>query len=95
MSQLHALLEQKAALDAQIAAAKPQAVQQVRDLMQSLGVTVDDLAPPRRAITSKRAVKYRDAAGNTWTGVGQRPRWLQAALGQGRTLEEFRVPPQQ
>jgi DNA-binding protein H-NS len=37
------------------------------------------------------AVKYRDEAGNTWTGRGSRPRWLTAALAEGRALESFAV----
>jgi DNA-binding protein H-NS len=39
----------------------------------------------------KVAIKYRDAGGNTWTGRGNRPRWLVAALAAGKTLEEFRA----
>lgn len=39
----------------------------------------------------KVAAKYRDEAGNTWSGRGSRPRWLQAALDSGRTLEELAV----
>jgi DNA-binding protein H-NS len=39
----------------------------------------------------KRPVKYRDAEGNTWTGVGQRPRWVQKALAAGASLDQFAV----
>ena len=39
----------------------------------------------------KVAAKYRDDAGNTWSGRGSRPRWLQAALDSGKTLEELAV----
>ncbi len=53
-------------------------------------------APKKRtaktaAATGKVAVKFRDEAGNTWTGRGSRPRWLTAALAAGRKLEEFAV----
>lgn len=37
------------------------------------------------------AVKYRDKAGNTWTGRGRTPRWLQAQLDAGKTAEDFQV----
>jgi DNA-binding protein H-NS len=37
------------------------------------------------------AVKYRDDAGNAWTGRGLQPRWLKAAIGEGKPLESFRV----
>src|SRR5689334_17676243 len=39
----------------------------------------------------KVAVKYRDASGNTWTGRGSQPRWLVAALKEGKKIEDFAV----
>jgi DNA-binding protein H-NS len=36
-------------------------------------------------------VKYRDAAGNTWSGRGLRPRWLNNALAKGKALSDFAV----
>lgn len=35
------------------------------------------------------AIKYRDDKGNTWTGRGNKPRWLAAEIAAGRKLEEF------
>ena len=35
--------------------------------------------------------KYRDRAGNTWAGRGARPRWLVAAIKEGKKLEDFAV----
>lgn len=40
---------------------------------------------------SKVAIKYRDRAGNTWTGRGNQPRWLKAAIADGAKLEDFKV----
>jgi DNA-binding protein H-NS len=37
------------------------------------------------------AVKYRDESGNTWTGRGNKPRWLAAAMAQGRKVEDFLI----
>jgi len=37
------------------------------------------------------AVKYRDRAGNTWTGRGSQPIWLRDALAAGRKLSDFTV----
>jgi DNA-binding protein H-NS len=45
----------------------------------------------RPPVRKKVAVKYRDGAGNTWTGRGTKPRWLAAALTAGKRLEEFLV----
>ena len=39
----------------------------------------------------KVAPKYRDEHGNTWAARGSQPRWLRAALAEGRTLESFAV----
>lgn len=39
----------------------------------------------------RAAVKFRDAAGNTWSGRGKRPRWFVEALASGRTPEELLV----
>lgn len=89
MPHLNDLLAQRTALNAQIAAQKQEAVQQVRDFMVVMGVTVDDLTSGRR--DSAKPAKYRNEAGQTWTGIGQRPRWLRAALLAGATLEQFSV----
>ena len=36
----------------------------------------------------KVAVKYRDEAGNTWTGRGRMPRWMVAATKGGKAKKE-------
>jgi DNA-binding protein H-NS len=48
--------------------------------------------PVKGAVKRKKiAVKYRDTEGNTWTGRGSRPRWMVAALDQGKSIEDFAV----
>jgi DNA-binding protein H-NS len=37
------------------------------------------------------AAKYRDDAGNSWSGRGSQPRWLRDALTAGKTLEQLAV----
>ncbi len=46
-----------------------------------------------RAGSAKRvgAVKYRDEAGNAWTGHGKRPQWYKSALASGKTPEDLLV----
>ncbi|MFS8930977.1 ParB/RepB/Spo0J family partition protein [Cupriavidus taiwanensis] len=39
--------------------------------------------------TGRPAVRYRDENGNTWTGRGKRPGWVEAALKDGKTLDEL------
>ena len=43
------------------------------------------------AAKSKVEAKYRDAAGNTWTGRGKTPRWLVDAEANGRNRSEFLI----
>jgi DNA-binding protein H-NS len=98
------LLAQRAALEKQIADAqreeKSGAVAQVRALMAQHGLTLADLssrAPSSSAATrgpkagGKVAAKYRDAAGNSWSGRGLQPKWLKAALASGKQLADFAV----
>lgn len=81
------LLKQRAALDLQIQRARESevadAVARVRQTIAEFGLTVTDVFPSgRRARTgapaSKVAPKYRNpATGQTWTGRGKPPRWIQ------------------
>lgn len=72
----------------------------VRQLMAQHGLTVADLnlkpgaggkqAHPHAG--KPVAPKYRDAAtGNTWSGRGLQPKWVQAAVAAGKTLEDFKI----
>lgn len=42
-------------------------------------------------VSAKRRAKtqYRDRAGNSWSGMGPRPRWLKEALEAGQTLKQL------
>jgi DNA-binding protein H-NS len=40
----------------------------------------------------KVAPKYRNSAtGETWTGRGLQPKWVQAAVASGKKLEDFAI----
>jgi DNA-binding protein H-NS len=39
----------------------------------------------------KVAPKYQDSSGNTWAGRGATPRWLKAAMKEGKKLEDFAI----
>lgn len=99
MPTLNDLLAQRAEIEKQIQAQKVESVAGIRAQMAALGITLADLggiADTRKTggnVGSKRAIKYRDGGGNTWTGVGQRPRWLRAAILAGATIESFAVKP--
>ena len=103
MSNLADLIAQKAALEQKIAearrAGRASAIAQIKSLMAEHGLTVADLggkASPAASVPAKprkgRKVpaKYRDpATGTTWSGRGLQPKWLKAALADGRKLSDF------
>ena len=92
------LLAQREALEQAIAQARHHevstAVSKVRELVAEYGLTAQDVFPGRAVksgtpksgvpkAVSKVAAKYRDAAtGQTWTGRGKAPKWIE---GQDRT----------
>jgi DNA-binding protein H-NS len=98
------LLAQKAALEQQIAEVqreqRSEAIGKVKALMSEYGLTVADIgskptpAPTKRAggPTGKVAAKYRNpATGDTWSGRGLKPKWLSAALADGKSLTDFTI----
>jgi len=102
MSSIQELLAQKAALEKQIAevqrAERSDAISKIKSLMTEYGLTVADIsgkattAAPKSTEGRKVAAKYRDpASGQTWTGRGLKPKWLQAQLETGKQLEDFLI----
>ncbi len=99
MESIQELLAQKAALEKKIADAqrnaRADAIAKVKALMAEYGLTAADLAgrtapAPKAEAAKKVAAKYRDpASGQTWTGRGLKPKWLQAALASGKSLGDF------
>ena len=89
-----------AALKAQIAELEKQAAQvreteisaaksQVREIMQTYGLTIADLGGAIKATKPRKTVaaKYRDAAtGAEWTGRGRAPTWLN-----GKSKEDYLI----
>jgi DNA-binding protein H-NS len=61
--------------------------QKITDMAKEAGFDLRDLFDGRRG-KGKVAVKYRDGAGNTWTGRGRMPRWLTAATKGGKAKKE-------
>ena len=47
----------------------------------------------RRSLLKGKKVppKYRGPSGDTWAGRGARPRWLVAAIKEGKKLEDFLI----
>jgi DNA-binding protein H-NS len=85
--------------EAQFRVEKAGNIQQVKQLMQQLSVTAEDICPGavrRRGgavgTARKGAIRYANPAGGKgWTGHGRKPQWVVDALAAGRRLEEFAV----
>ncbi len=41
------------------------------------------------AVDKPRPVKFRDEAGNTWSGRGKRPNWFKSALASGKSADDL------
>ena len=88
MTTLAQLIEQRAALEAQIEAARKSeiadAIAKTKDLVAEYGLTADDVfggakrgSKPAGAAKNPVAPKYRDpATGATWSGRGKAPKWI-------------------
>ena len=86
MSSYKELLKQREALEQKINEARrnelSEAVSHVRALVTEFGLTAQDVFPAgkarRASAGSKVAPKYRNpATGQTWTGRGKSPKWIQ------------------
>jgi len=98
MATLNDLLLQKEILERQIADARQQervnAIATVKALMGEYGLVVEDLMSSARARRPAKSVvpKYRNqATGETWSGRGLRPKWLQRAIENGASIGDFAV----
>jgi DNA-binding protein H-NS len=99
------LLEQKAALEKQIAEVQREerssAISQIRTLMQQYNLSPSDFAgrgggagPKVAGSRAGRSVaaKYRDPeSGKTWSGRGLKPRWLRDAIANGKSATDFAI----
>lgn len=85
MTDYQSLLDRKAELEAQIAAAqaerKAEGIAAARALIQEHGLTAADVFPQsKKPKGSVGVAKYRDpATGSTWTGRGKPPLWIKDA----------------
>ncbi len=76
-------------------------IEELRKKIAEYGLTAADLKlGTARAVSGKRSAvpatkaeaKYRNEAGETWSGGrGRKPRWITEALAAGKSLEEFEI----
>lgn len=103
LAQKAALEKQAADLEKQLQEARraerSSVINQIKAMLSEHGLTVADLGikPGKPAATGstagkKVAPKYRNqATGETWTGRGLQPKWIQAAVAAGKKLEDFAI----
>lgn len=81
-------------------AQRAEAITKVRAAMAEAGITLADIddGTARRAPAAKTektstvAPKYRDpVSGKTWSGRGLKPRWMTAAMAEGKKPEDFAI----
>lgn len=75
---------------------KSAVLKEIAEKISQYGLTAEDLGFSSRGTAGKRpvrkvAVRYRDSAGNTWTGRGKRPSWLVKELANGKSINDFLV----
>ncbi len=99
MTTLQELIEQRDALNVQIAAMqqalRTEALAEIRAAMREYQLSVEDLgllAKPTREPKVKGEPKYRDpATQKTWSGRGKRPQWIHDALAAGKSLADYAI----
>ena len=101
MANYKELLAQREALDKQIEELRQaelrSAIDQVRQLIAEWRLTAEDCgfksvaASGLKKAKSAVAAKYRGPNGETWSGRGRAPKWLEALEAQGRQRAEFSI----
>ena len=65
-------------------------VSYLRRRMSEFGIRPEDIAISIAADQERlRAVRFRDAFGNTWDGKGAPPQWVVQVISAGQSLEHF------
>lgn len=103
MQSIADLIRQKEDLERQIkeatCAKRSEAIGKIKELMGMHGLTVADLGgsvgkqpAAKDAAAKKVAAKYKNQeTGDTWTGRGIKPKWLQSALAAGKSIDDFLI----
>ena len=101
MANYKELLAQREALDKQIEELRQvelrSAIDQARQLIAEWRLTAEDcgfksvaVSGPKKAMSAV-AAKYRGPNGETWSGRGRAPNWLETLEAQGRKRAEFLI----
>lgn len=94
LAQLKSQIESE--MEARKSARKQAIVNEIKAKAEAAGLSAEELAlllSGKKRVTRKAAIKYRDPKNgdNTWTGRGRKPRWVEAHLSSGGSLEQLSV----
>src|SRR5215203_3976895 len=84
---VEALLQMRA----DIASALARRADELQRALASLGARPRQASKRKSLAGRKVAAKYRGPSGETWAGRGAQPRWLTAALKEGKRREDFLI----
>ena len=77
--------------------AKNQVIEKMKAEFEAIGLSYDEVmgggGRKRRGSARQLPVKYRSPAGETWSGRGRAPTWLQVLEEEGHSREEYLVQP--
>ncbi len=103
LAQQAALAKQAAELEKQLQEARrverAGVIAQIKNLLTQHGLTVEDLGLKGGVVAKKSSAagrsvepKYRNKdTGETWSGRGLKPKWVNAALAQGKSLDDLKI----
>ena len=73
------------------------AIREIKQLMKSHSITVDELSSsikktPKPKEGNKRPAKYKDpVSGKEWAGTGSQPLWVKFHIANGGSLDDFLI----
>ncbi|MDW4549117.1 H-NS histone family protein [Defluviimonas sp. D31] len=73
---------------------KREALAAIKEQAQAMGYTLADLvdvAPVKKRKSAKPKYANPENSAETWTGRGRRPRWVDAALKAGKSLDDLAI----
>lgn len=65
-----------------------QVILEIKEKMASYGITIADLQAKARKPST---IKYRSEKGDSWSGQGRMPKWMQEQIAAGKSKEDFLV----
>ena len=72
---------------ARAAANKAEGLARIKALAQEYGISMEDALNATEKTKKPVAPKYADGKGNTWSGRGRKPKWIEKLIASGVDIE--------